>query len=321
VLVNNLDWTKTMKRIQYHQYGGPGVMLLEPYQLPAPRKREILVRVKAASINPLDWKLRQGFMKFLVRGSFPRAMGMDFSGVIQSIGPDVTDVAVGEEVLGWTPMTRPGAFAETLITNSDLVIGKPALLPFSAAAALPSVGVTAWRALVDAGRLKAGSSVLINGAAGGVGHAAIAVAKAFGANVSVRVGPRSLPAMAGLGFEHVLDYTKPLPSDLQHVFDIVLDCHGSLTAREERSLIKDSGVAVDVDPTFGNLIRSVISSRHRLIRGLPSQAILQKLVDLAVAGQFPSGISRTASLPDAIALIGDLEAGKRATGKAVIVME
>jgi NADPH:quinone reductase-like Zn-dependent oxidoreductase len=166
-----------VQRIQYDRYGGSEVMRLETYELPAPGKGEIAVRVKAASINPLDWKLRQGFMELMMGRRFPRAMGMDFAGVVEAVGAGVTGFAHGDEVLGQVPMTKPGFFAETAITTSNLVIKKPASLSFPAAAALPTVGVTAWRALIDGGKLKTGQSVFINGAAGGVGQAAIAVAK------------------------------------------------------------------------------------------------------------------------------------------------
>lgn len=309
-----------MQRIQYYRYGGPDVMRLESFEPPAPGKDEILVRVKAASINPLDWKLRQGFMKFIMGGRFPRAMGLDFSGVVDAVGTGLTCFALGDEVLGTAPMTLSGAFADALITTSNLVIKKPPALSFPVAAALPSVGVTAWRALIDASKIKEGQSVFINGAAGGVGQAAIWIAKASGALVTVRVGPSWLADAGKLDLARVLSYNQPLPEDLKGTFDIVFDCHGSLTAKDEKFLIKSSGVAVDIDPTVGNLIRSVISSKHKMVRGLPSQDILQKVVDLAVAGRFPIPISRTVPLSEAIALISDLESGKRVPGKAVIVM-
>lgn len=309
-----------MRRIQYHQYGGPEVMRLETYRLPAPGKGEVVVRVKTASINPLDWKLRQGFMKIMMGRHFPRAMGSDFSGVVEAIGPSVVGLVPGDEVLGVTPMKASGAFGESLITTSNLVIKKPASLSFPDAAALPSIGVTAWRALIDAGKLKAGQAVFINGAAGGVGQAAIWIAKAFGAVVTVRVGPSWLADAAKLGLARVLDYSQPIPDDLRGAFDVVFDCHGSLTAREEEFLTKRSGIAVDIDPTFGNLVRSIISSRHSFVRGVPSLVILQKIVDIAVAGRLPITISRTVQLSEAIVLISDLEAGKRVPGKAVIVM-
>ncbi|WP_370677290.1 NAD(P)-dependent alcohol dehydrogenase [Pleomorphomonas sp. PLEO] len=315
------DQESDMQRIQYHRYGGPEVMRLEAYDLPAPGKGELLVRVKAASINPLDWKLRQGFMKFMMGRRFPRAMGMDFSGVVEAVGRGVTGFARGDEVLGQVSMMKPGAFAETALTTANLLVGKPAGLSFTAAATLPTVGVTAWRALIEGGKLKTGQSVFINGASGGVGQAAIAIARTYGAAITGRVGPASVADFADSGLARVLDYTQPLPDELKGAFDVVFDCHGSLTPAEEDFLTKRSGVAVDIDPTAGNLIRSLISRRHSFVRGVLNPAILQKIVDLAVAGQFTLPISRTAPLSEAIALIGALEAGNRLAGKSVIVME
>ncbi|WP_421360470.1 NADP-dependent oxidoreductase [Agrobacterium rosae] len=309
-----------MQRIQYHRYGGPDVMSLEAYELPALGRQDILVRVKAASINPLDWKLRQGFMKLMMGWRFPRAMGMDFVGVVEAIGRGVTGFAAGDDVLGQVPMMKPGAFAETAITTPDLIIHKPAALSFPAAATLPTVGVTAWRALIDGGKLKPRQSVFINGASGGVGQAAIAIAKTLGAVITVRVGPSSLASFADMGMARVLDYTQALPENLRGTFDVVFDCHGGLTSREEDVMTKRSGIAVHIDPTIGNLFRSLISPRHSFVRGVLSTSILQKIVDLALAGQFTIPISRVVSLSEAIALISDLEAGNRLPGKSVIVM-
>ncbi|MGV1838386.1 hypothetical protein ACQZ6C_26765 [Rhizobium rhizogenes] len=196
-------------------------------------------------------------------------------------------------------MMKPGAFAETAITTSDLIIHKPAASSFAAAATLPTVGVTAWRALIDGGKLTTGTgrSVFINGAAGGVGQAAIAVAKVFGAVITARVGPSAVTSFADLGLARVLDYTQRLPLHLKGAFDVVFDCHGGLTSGQEDFLTKDSGIAVDIDPTVGNLIRSLISSRHSFVRGVPSTSILQKIVDLATAGQLTIPINRTAPYP------------------------
>lgn len=248
-------------------------------------------------------------------------MGMDFSGIVAATGPGVTGFARGDEVLGQVPMMKPAAFAQTAITTADLVIKKPALLSFPAAAALPTVGVTAWRALVDGGKLKAGQSVFVNGAAGGVGQAAIAVARTFGAVITARVGPSCLARFADLGLARVLDYTQPLPADLKGTFDVVLDCHGSLRAAQEDFLTKRSGIAVDIDPNVGNLIRSLVSRRHSFVRGVLSPSILQKMADLTAAGQVKIPISRAVPLSEAIALIGALEAGNWLPGKSVIVME
>jgi NADPH:quinone reductase-like Zn-dependent oxidoreductase len=176
-----------MKRIQYHRYGGPEEMRLETYEMPPPRAEEIVVRVKAASINPFDWKVRQGALKFMVRGQFPRAMGSDFSGVVESVGAGVTRFRAGDDVLGTTPLNTSGAFGEKLITKEKLAVKKPASLSYEDAASLPIVGVTAWLALVSKGHLRAGQRVFVNGAYGGVGQAAVYIAKALGASVDGRV--------------------------------------------------------------------------------------------------------------------------------------
>src|SRR5215467_12931040 len=136
-----------MKRIQFHDYGGPEEMKLENYELPPLRAEEILVRVKAASVNPVDWKIRQGTMKFMTGRKFPRGMGQDFSGVIERIGAGVRRFRVGDEVFGSTPVKTSGSFAETLITQEKLVANKPPTLSHEEAATLPVAGSTALIAL------------------------------------------------------------------------------------------------------------------------------------------------------------------------------
>lgn len=310
-----------MQRIQYHRYGGPEGMRLERCTPPLPGRGEIRIRVKAASVNPLDWQLRQGFMKLVMGNRFPRGMGMDLAGVVDAVGPGVTGLAIGDEVLGQTPMNNQNAFSELATTVPSLVIPKPPSLSFATAAAFPTVGLTAWRALVLVARLKAGQSVLVNGAAGGVGQAALAIARARGAVVSARVGTASMGVMESHGLAVLLDYNQAIPHSLRHSFDVVFDCHGGLTAKEEESLLKPGGVAVDIVPNMGNLLRSLLSPKHRFARGAPGNTILRAVADLAVAGKLPLPVGRTAPLSEAIAMISDLEAGKRVTGKAVIVMD
>jgi NADPH:quinone reductase-like Zn-dependent oxidoreductase len=166
-----------MKRIQYHRYGGPEEMVLETYELRAPGSDEIVVLVKASSVNPADWKMRQGAMKFMTGRRLPRAMGTDFSGVVESVGADVTRFRAGDEVFGTVPLKPFGAFAEKLITKEKLTVKKPASISHEEAATLPTVGVTAWRAMVQKGRLKTEQTVFVNGAYGGVGQAAVHIEK------------------------------------------------------------------------------------------------------------------------------------------------
>lgn len=172
-----------MKRIQYHRYGGPATMKLEEFELGEPGTGQIVVRPKAASANPVDWKIRNGVMKFLTGYRFPRAMGSDFTGVIEAVGPAVTRIKVGDEVLGTVSMKNGGAFADKLIADEKLVVVKPRALSFVQAAALPIVGATARCGLIDKAQLKPGQSVFIHGCLGGVGRAAAQLAMALGANV------------------------------------------------------------------------------------------------------------------------------------------
>jgi NADPH:quinone reductase-like Zn-dependent oxidoreductase len=309
-----------MKRIQYHRYGGPETMRLDIYELPAPGEDEITVRVKAASINPVDWKLRQGAMKFMVRGRFPRAMGSDFSGVVASVGAGVTRFRAGDDVLGTTPLNTAGAFGEKLIIKAKLAVKKPDSLSYENAASLPIVGVTAWLALVSKGHLRTGQRVFVNGATGGVGQAAVYIAKALGASVTGRVGPDALADARAIGADPALDYTKDIPHELNESFDIVFDCNGSLTPSQGDALIKRGGVVIDINPTFSKFLRSLLFRHRKFVIASPGAEILQKIVDLAASGKLPISIGRTATLDRAIALISDLEAGRRTKGKAVILM-
>lgn len=311
-----------MKRIQYHRYGGPEEMRLETFELPAPGKGELLVRVLAASINPVDWKIRGGAMKFMTGRRFPRGMGLDFSGVVEAVGAGVTRLRVGDEVFGAVSPKTAGTFAEKVIATEKLSVKKPAAISHEAAATLAGVGATAWRGLVLKGRLQPGMSVFVNGAFGGVGQAVVQLAKALGASsVTGRVGPSAVADAAAIGIDNVLDYTQPIPANLHGQFDIVYDCNGALTPAEGDALIKRGGVVVDINPSTYKLIRSLYSPRHAFVMGTQDTELLQKLADFAGSGKLRIGIGRTAKLDVAIAMLSDLEAGRRTKGKAVIVME
>jgi NADPH:quinone reductase-like Zn-dependent oxidoreductase len=309
-----------MKRIQYHRYGGPEEMRLETYELPAPGRDEIVVRVSASSVNPVDWKIRRGAMKFMTGRRFPRAMGMDFSGIVESVGAGVTRFRAGDEVFGTVAMKPSGAFAQTLVTKENLAVKKPASISHEAAATLPVAGVTAWQGLVQKGRLKSGQAVFVNGAYGGVGQAVVQIAKVLGASVTGRVGPHSLSDAKAMGMDAVLDYTQKIPQNLNKTFDIVFDCNGSLASSEGDALIRHGGVVIDINPTAYKFIRSLYSPRHKFFFGAQRIEALQTIAELAGSGKLKISIGRTAKLEDAIALITDLEAGRRTQGKAVIVM-
>ena len=251
-----------MQRIEYDRYGGPELMHLAPFTSPPLRDREVCIRVLAASVNPFDWKLREGELKLFTGSTFPRSMGSDFSGVVERVGPKVTRFERGDEVIGTTSPKAAGAFAEAVITHEKYLVKKPASLSYAQAAVLPIPGVTAWLALIQKAKLRRGQTVFINGALGSVGRAATALATHVGARVAGRVGSASLDEAQSLGLSPALDYTQPIPSEALHAFDAVFDCNGSLTPQQGDSLVKPGGMVVDINLTRAKLWRALFS-RHR----------------------------------------------------------
>lgn len=295
-------------------------MRLEDYRLPGLTGNEILVRVRAASVNPVDWKIRQGAMKLMTGRKFPRGMGQDFSGVVEAVGSAVKRFKIGDEVFGSTPVKTSGSFAETLITQEGLAIAKPAALPHEEAATLPVAASTAWIALTQKAKLKAGQKVFINGAYGAVGQAATQIAKALGAFVVGRVGADSMNAAKAIGVDTVLDYRQDIPGNLLGKFDVVFDTHGSLAIKDERRLAKRGGVILDINPSPAKLLRILLSRSRKFVMGKQDEATLRELVDLASMGKLKISIGRIVQLDEGIDLIRELESGGRIQGKGLIVM-
>lgn len=308
-----------MKRIQFHRYGGPEEMRLEDYRLPELADDEIMVRVKAASINPVDWKIRQGAMKIMTGRKFPRGMGQDFSGIVEGTGRDVKRFKIGDEVLGATPVKTSGSFAETLITKEALAFAKPPILSHDEAATLPVAASTAWIALVQKAGLKSGQSVFINGAYGAVGQAATQIAKSLGASVTGRVAGDSMDAAKAVGVDAALDYRQPIPRGLFGKFDVVFDTHGGLTLKEGGKLAKPGGVILDINPSPSKMLRIFLSRSRRFVMGKQDEATMREVVALAGKGKLKISIGRSVSLDGAIDLLRELEAGGRIKGKGLIV--
>lgn len=307
-----------MERLEYDRYGGPELVHLAAFTLPEPRAHEVRVRVAVASINPLDWKIRNGDLKMLTGSAFPRAMGTDFAGTVEAVGSTVSNLKPGDAVVGTVSMKCSGAFAPRLITSSDQLVKKPDNLSFAETACLPIAGVTAWLVLVKHARLTRGQKLLINGATGAVGHAAIAIAREIGAEVTGRVGPQSIAKAQSLGLSLALDYTKPVPKALDGVFDVVFDVHGSLSIPEGDRLIKQGGKVFDIAPTTWKFLRALVSRSRKVVIAKVTAVNLQPVVDLAAANKLSIPVVQTVSLAQAPALLASLEQGQRLNGKAVI---
>ncbi|MBO9136500.1 NAD(P)-dependent alcohol dehydrogenase (plasmid) [Rhizobium sp. B230/85] len=310
-----------MKRIQYSRYGGPELMRVEDFELPVVGTGEVAVRVKFAAINPIDWKLRAGQMKIVTGRTFPRAMGMDFSGIVTAIGSDVTRLKIGDAVFGLAKFKQSGAFGQAVVTKDTFLARKPENVSFEDAACLGTPGVTAWSGLIDKAKLRPGQHVFINGCAGAVGEAAVQIAQIFGAIVSGSCSAHDMERARSLGVKTVYDYRTTDLSKIADRFDVVYDTAATLTLSDGMSMLSKGGVFLDLNPGLGKFIRAAFDRRLKPIIGSPRAEILEKVAEAASAGKFKIPIGKTVSLDSAIPLIGELERGRKLGGKGVVAME
>lgn len=227
-----------MKAFFARSYGGPEVMQLGELPEPSPRSGQVLVDVKASSINPVDWKVRNGDAKVVSGWKFPKVYGTDVAGVVAAMGEGVTGFAVGDAVYGYTAVMfgKPGAHAERVCVSGKNLRRKPEAMSFEQAAALPVAGLTALHGLRQCGDLS-GKAVLINGATGGVGHMALQIAKARGAIVTAVTSEQNLDRARELGANDTIDYKQTDFTQGTARYDVIFDAHGHLTfSRAERAL-------------------------------------------------------------------------------------
>jgi NADPH:quinone reductase-like Zn-dependent oxidoreductase len=196
-----------MKAVRFHEYGAPDVLRYEDVRQPVPGAGEVRIRVAATTFNGVDANIRAGNMRGPIPVVLPHIPGIDVAGTVDALGEGVDGVEVGEEVVGFLPMVADGAAAEYVLSPAETLTAAPTTVPLPDAAALPLVGLTAWQALFDHGRLTAGQRVLINGAGGAVGGYAVQLAKSAGAHVIGTAGPRSSERVRTAGADEVVDHT------------------------------------------------------------------------------------------------------------------
>jgi NADPH:quinone reductase-like Zn-dependent oxidoreductase len=310
-----------MRRIQYHWYGGPETMRLEDFTLEAPGKGQVAVRVKFAAINPIDWKVRNGLMKIITGNTFPRSMGMDFSGTVISVGPGSTRFKPGDAVFGMARLKQGGAFGHAVITNESFLTHKPDALSFENAACLATPGVTAWNGLVDKARLKPGQHVFVNGCTGAVGEATVQIARMLGATVSGSCSAGAMQRARALGLHDVYDYRTTDFSKLGERFDVVYDTAATLPTSVGLSLLRENGLLLDIDPTPIKFLRALVSRKLKPIVCSTRPEILDRVARAASEGKLRLPIAQIVPLGEATRLIVELEAGKKIGGKGLIAME
>jgi NADPH:quinone reductase-like Zn-dependent oxidoreductase len=232
-----------MHAVRIHKFGGPEVLRLETVPRPDPAPGEVLVSVRAASINPVDYKIRNGGYPQVKADQLPMTLGRDVAGVITALGASVSDYKVGDEIYAMLPRDR-GAFAEWVsIPAADCAL-KPRTLDMVQAGSIPLAALTAWQGLFDKGRLTAGQKVLIHGASGGVGHFAVQFAHAKGAKVFATASGDSLDFVDRLGADQVIDYHKERFETVIHGMDLVYDLIGGETQDRSWGTLKPGGILV-----------------------------------------------------------------------------
>jgi NADPH:quinone reductase-like Zn-dependent oxidoreductase len=307
-----------VKRIQFHRYGGPEVLRLEDFEPARPDRGEILVRVKAAAANAMDWKIRNGEMRLMTGRGFPRGVGNDFSGVVEAVGGGVTRLKVGDAVVGGTSLKGAGAFAEMVVAAETAVVHKPAELSYERAAALPIVAVTAFQAMHDKGKLRAGQAVFVNGCLGGVGRAAAQIALMSGASVGGSCRATDVAEARELGLAPIVEFGFD-PARLEGQFDLVLDTPGLLSAAAARTLLKPGGRIIDIVPSPVKFARSALPGPYRVMIGQPRTDDLDSVVRMAAQGRLRVPVARTVPLVDAIPVLTELERHHTPRGGKLIV--
>lgn len=263
------DGVETMRAVVYRCYGPPEVLQLERVEKPEPAAGQVRVRVRAASVNPYDWHFMRGspyFMRLMSGIGRPEInrLGVDFAGVVEAVGEDVTRFAPGDEVFG----ARTGAFAEYVVLGEDrIIVPKPGNVSFEQAAAVPIAGVTALQALRDKGGLQAGQSVLINGASGGVGTFAVQIAKAYGAEVTGVCSTRNLEMVRSLGADRVIDYTREDYTEGDQRWDLIVDMVGNHSPLENRRVLVPGGTLVLVGAPKGDWVAPLAGMAQALVIG------------------------------------------------------
>lgn len=245
-----------MKAIALEQFGGPGVLKEMDLPKPAPASGEVVVRVKAAGVNPVDWKVREGWLKDMFPHGFPLIPGWDMAGVIDEIGEGVTDLSPGDEVYAYArkPTVQHGAYAAFVALEARHVAHKPAALSFEEAASVPLAALTAYQALFDAAKLQPGERVLVHAAAGGVGSFAVQLAHEAGAEVWGTASEPNHDFIRSLGTDHPIDYRRgsfvdAIKDTVPEGVDVIFDCVGGPTLDASPEALKEGGRLISiVDP-------------------------------------------------------------------------
>ncbi|MFD5975830.1 NADP-dependent oxidoreductase [Streptomyces bacillaris] len=333
-----------MKAFMVEKYGDPTTVRAGDAPDPQVGAEDVLVRIDAASVNPLDYKIRKGELKAIVPYRLPLVLGNDFAGTVVRVGSSVTRFSVGDEVYARPDKDRIGTFAERIAVHQDDLALKPATLTTTEAASLPLVALTAWQALVERAHVQPGQKVLIHAGAGGLGSIAIQLAKSLGAHVAATASTAKVGLVKDLGADEVIDYRTQDFSEILHGYDVVLDSLGGETLTKSLRVLKPGGQVISVagppDPATGvelganavmRLGVAVLSAKVRrqakrlgvtysFLFMKASGDQLRELTALIDAGQIRPVVDRVFPFDETLQAMEHVEKGRAKAGKVVVSM-
>lgn len=311
-----------MKKISYTNYGAPDVLKLTEVQIPEPKANEVLVKVEAAGVNPIDFKIRRGDMKMIAPGKFPRTPGGDMAGSVIKNGDATNKFKPGDKVFAMLTMAG-GGYAEYLCVKEDLLSLKPNNLSFTEAASIPLAGLTAYQSLTKRGKPKKGSKILINGASGGVGMFALQMAKHFGAEVTGVCSARNMEFVKENGADSVVDYTQQDFTKSDKKYDIVFDAVATRSPAECASILKKGGIYVTTIPSPAIMFRQMLNPLFpKKVYGIlckPGYKDLDKLAEWATKGIIRPSVEKVFPIQESNKAHEYIETG-RVRGKIVVLL-
>jgi len=289
----------TIKAVRLHSHGGPEVLVLEEVPRAEAGAGEVLIRVHAAGVNPLDWKARAGHVKAWLQHRLPLILGWDVSGVVEAVDPGVTAFKIGDAVYGMLDFERDGAYAEYVAARSVNLALKPNSIGHNQAAAVPLASLTAWQSLFEVAGLQPGQTVLIHGGAGGVGHFAVQFAKWKEAKVIVTASAANENFLRGLGADEVIDYRSTRFEKTVHDVHVVLDTIGGDTQQRSWQVLRKGGILVTTLRISSPEVARDHSVRGEEVLVHPDTAQLTEIAALIDAGDLKPSVAAVLPLAEA----------------------
>jgi len=315
--------TDTMQAVILEEYGSEQNLKLSTIQRPKITADQVLIRLHAASVNPIDWKIRQGMLKWILPEQLPAVLGFDVAGEIADVGYSAKQQGwnIGDQVMAFSDNTLGGGYAEYVAVDSKVIVAKPETCSFEEAAAIPLAATTAWKALVKLGKLHAGDHVLINGASGGVGSYAVQIAKALGAKVTAVCSADNHDLVRDLGADETIDYHATQFTRIGHTFDIVFDAVSKSSFHECRRILKPEGHYIATLPSVESIGMTMISKFQKqschVVLARPDGDILRSLAAMAAEGKLKTVIDTVFPLSEIAAAHRKSEGG-HVVGKLVL---